>query len=78
MVQQQLTTIYIRDYDYSLSPDYSYSACMFAVVAINGRLGNYSVISSGGIRPVVSLKPGTEFLDDGDGTATSPYVVKYN
>ena len=30
------------------------------------------------IRPVVSLKPGIEFLAEGDGTPTNPYIVKYN
>ena len=38
---------------------------------INGNAGTY------GLRPVVSLKPGTEFVDGGEGTTTKPYVVKY-
>ena len=29
------------------------------------------------LRPVVSLKAEIKFEPDGDGTATSPYVVKY-
>ena len=34
--------------------------------------------SSKGIRPVLSLKLGVEFEQNGDGTATNPYIVKYN
>ena len=34
--------------------------------------------SSYALRPVVSLKPGIEFLEGGNGTPTKPYVVKYD
>ena len=34
-------------------------------------------VNGSGIRPVVSLKLGTEFETGGDGTPTNPYVVKY-
>ena len=30
-----------------------------------------------GLRPVISLKFGVEFNEDGDGTKMNPYVVKY-
>ena len=30
-----------------------------------------------GLRPAISLKPGIEFVEGGDGTPTNPYVVKY-
>ncbi len=34
--------------------------------------------TTSGVRPVVSLKHDTEFAVGGDGTATNPYIVKYN
>ena len=60
------------NYYWSLSPSsfYSYSALGF----IGGNLGNDSVADSYGLRPVVSLKPGTPVIS-GDGTATSPYRI---
>ena len=42
-----------------------------------GRLDSDSTARSYGLRPVVSLKLGTEFETGGDGTPTNPYVVKY-
>ena len=42
----------------------------------NGYISNVSVIDSYGLRPVVSLKLGTEFEDGGEGTTLKPYVVK--
>lgn len=56
--------------------------------AQNGTLSIYSVYANGslntsdssgsiGVRPVISLKLGVEFEEDGDGTPTNPYVVKY-
>jgi len=46
-------------------------------VSSNGYLSSDYVDSAYGLRPVVSLKLGTEFEDGGDGTTTKPYVVKY-
>ena len=43
-----------------------------------GSIGYDMSGSNIGIRPVISLKLGTEFEDGGDGTPTNPYVVKYN
>ncbi len=40
-----------------------------------GYIGSIEVDSSSQVRPVVSLKLGTEFLPDGDGTPTNPYIV---
>ncbi len=54
------------------------SAYLF-VITNNGYLSNDSPrASSDAYRPVISLKYGTEFEEDGDGTPTNPYVVKYN
>jgi hypothetical protein len=39
-----------------------------------GYLGAYDVSSYFGVRPAISLKPGTTYKS-GDGTSTSPYVV---
>jgi hypothetical protein len=49
---------------------------MFYVIS-NGYLDYGHVSDSISLRPVVSLKPGTEFESGGDGTLTNPYVVKY-
>ena len=43
----------------------------------NGFMSNMYTSESYGLRPVVSLKHGTEFVSGGDGTPTNPYVVKY-
>ena len=70
--------LYTGNYYWSLSPsnfDYYY-AVEFNLNAFGG-ISNYSVSNTGGLRPVVSLKLGTEFEDGGDGTPTNPYVVKY-
>ena len=39
-------------------------------------LGRYGVENSYGIRPSISLKPGTKFIAGGDGSATNPYEVE--
>ena len=51
---------------------------MMAVINSNGGIGYYMSSENCGIRPVISLKLGTEFEEGGDGTPTNPYVVKYN
>ena len=70
--------LYTNDYYWSLSPSYfsNYNANEF--YASNSSLGNSNVSNSNGLRPVVSLRLGTEFESNGDGTGTNPYVVKYN
>ena len=44
-------------------------------VRSTGDLGNNGVNGAGGVRPVVSLKPGTEYTS-GDGSYTNPYVIE--
>lgn len=47
-----------------------------SIVTINmEKIYDKSVDSSLGVRPVISLKPNTEFTE-GDGSFTSPYVIK--
>ncbi len=72
--------LYTNDYYWTMTP-YRFDnddADEFAVYLY--RLYNSVVVRTElahGLRPVISLKHGTEFEEDGDGTATSPYVVKY-
>ena len=68
--------LYTGNYYWSLSPSTSsyYYANGFYLDA-NGFIGN-GVYSAAGLRPVVSLKLGTEFEDGGEGTTLKPYVVK--
>ena len=64
---------------WSLSPSHfnSVNAGEFTL-STAGSISSYgSVVNAGGLRPVVSLKPGTEFESGGDGTPTNPYIVKY-
>ena len=68
--------LYTNDYYWSLSPYNFYSA--FGFSASSSYLDDDGVSISYGLRPVVSLRPGTEFEKTGDGTPTNPYVVKYN
>ena len=64
------------NYDWSLSPSsFDYSGAVGFTVYYGYISGNYVDYSSG-LRPSVSLKPGTEFLDGGEGTKTKPYMVK--
>jgi hypothetical protein len=44
-------------------------------VNYGGNLGQSYVISSYGVRPMISLKPGTRFTS-GDGSANTPYVIE--
>ena len=43
-------------------------------VNTTGDMNNSNVYAAGGARPVVSLKPGTEYT--GDGSYTNPFVVE--
>ena len=69
--------LYTGNYYWSLSTD-NFSSNNAGEFLVNsyGNLINYCVNSTIGLRPVVSLKLGTEFEDGGDGTSTKPYVVK--
>ena len=71
--------LYTGNYYWSLSPYYFYSdsAYGFNVDGYGYLYYNY-VYRAYGLRPVVSLKLGTEFEDGGEGTILKPYVVKYN
>ncbi len=62
---------------WSLSPDAFYIATYASEFKVgNGRIGGNSVIDgSSGLRPAISLKPGTPVVS-GTGTATNPYVIK--
>ena len=44
-------------------------------VSSSGSLGVYNVRGSYGVRPSVSLKPGTEYIS-GDGSYTSPFLIE--
>ena len=52
------------------------SASIINVTSI-GSYGTNNLITKLGVRPVISLKPGTEYTE-GDGTTTTPYKVKMN
>ena len=43
----------------------------------NSVVGTYYQDSDGGVRPAISLVPGTEY-SSGDGSMANPYVVKMN
>ena len=54
----------------------------FSSFAYENRMDNYgslggggSVGDVGGVRPSISLKPGTKFITGGDGTASNLYEV---
>ena len=61
---------------WSLSPYYfnNGNACEFGVGS-SGDVGYYYVYLSFGLRPVVSLRPGTPVVS-GTGTAADPYVIE--
>ena len=47
-------------------------------VHTGGDMDYYNVPYAFGVRPAVSLSPGVEFVDGGDGSMANPYVVKMN
>ena len=66
------------DYYWLGSPNFYSDLYAFSrVVASAGRINDNSYVSSGtvGVRPSVSLIPGTEYAS-GDGSMTNPYVVE--
>ena len=69
--------LYNESYTYwSLSPSSFYSGTA-GVFGLGSRASGNGVYNSYvGFRPSVSLKPGTEFVEGGEGTTTNPYVVK--
>ena len=68
--------LYTNQYWWSGSPDYFNvgNAVEFGVFS-SGALSNGFVGGARGVRPAVSLKPGTKF-SSGDGSYTNPYVVE--
>ena len=69
--------LYTNDWYWSLSPYCFYTGYAYGFNA-KANLGDNRVPNSNGLRPVVSLRPGTEFESGGNGEATSPFVVKYS
>ena len=68
--------LYTGQYYWSLSPSYfSGNAYGFLLVYSNGDLIVGDVNNSHGVRPSVSLAPGTR-TSEGDGTVNSPYVIE--
>ena len=60
---------------YSIDPNYSSSYYSeVEIVDKNGYHDGLSASSSAGVRPVISLKPGTKFTS-GDGSKNNPYVI---
>ena len=53
---------------------YNYNYTHVKYTNSNGGLSTQSVFAAYGVRPVVSLKPGTEYVD-GDGSKNNPYIV---
>ena len=63
------------EYAWLASPNHFSSIYLASVArAYSGGFSNNTVASSRGVRPSVSLKPGTEFKS-GDGSYTSPFVI---
>ena len=63
-------------YEYWLMSPYRYQISAYTRFVSSGGTTNYNTFySSAGLRPVVSLKPGTGFVS-GDGSLDNPYVVR--
>ena len=70
--------LYSGSYNYwSLSPSDFNDNLVRGFSVYNGYIDSNSVGYAFGLRPAVSLKLGTEFVEGGEGTTTKPYVVKY-
>ncbi len=64
---------------YLLSGPYyfgSYSDAVGSTVYTDGSIKAKNISENYGVRPVISLKPGTKFVTGGDGTAANPYEVE--
>jgi hypothetical protein len=67
--------LYTGQYWWSLSP-YCFDSYVYVwYVTFNGSLRTNEVYNSGGVRPAVSLKPGTTYTS-GNGSTSSPYIVE--
>ena len=68
--------LYTNNWYWLLSPNYfDFNAAYEFYVYSSGILYNGGVYTAGGVRPSVSLAPGTMVSEDGDGSQNSPYVV---
>ncbi len=75
------STFYLNtggDYWTMIPTLFAASSANMLVVDSSGRLNGSLVSSTNGLRGVISLKFGTQFISGGDGTPTNPYVVKMN
>ena len=66
-----------KDYWLSSPSQYNYNYLTGYIVHSTSYFGSREVYFSPGIRPTVSLKPGTEF-SSGDGSMDTPYVIDTN
>ena len=67
--------LYTGQWYWLLTPNYFYSSYAYGFsVNSSGDLNDYTVNSTGGVRPSVSLAPGT-MVSDGNGTANFPFEV---
>ena len=72
--------LYTGVHYWTMSPFYFYSGNSGAFdwyVVSTGRLSNTHVWNGIGVRPVINLSPNVE-VTSGNGTSTSPYVIKTN
>ena len=60
---------------WTMSPD-RFDGSNSYIFYVESSLRNAGAYNSAGVRPAVSLKPGTKFMIGGDGTANNPYIVK--
>ena len=69
--------LYTGNIYYPMSPHYFEHVAFVNTVHSDGNLGPSSSVNiSGGIRPVINLKP--DSLNTGDGTASNPYQIKFD
>ena len=68
--------LHTGQYQWSLSPSHvSTYAGEFLLYSSGALNGNYFVTDTLGVRPSVSLKPGT-YVSGGDGSVSTPYIVE--
>ena len=77
LVGTQNTTFYLNNGSsyWSLSPYYFYSASAHEFLVYSGNVNSDYVGNSYGLRPVVSLKPGTPVVK-GSGTVDDPFIIE--
>ena len=66
--------LHTGQYQWSLSPSHFYTTCAVEF-GVNSSMGSGGVANSYGVRPSVSLKPGT-YATGGDGSFSTPYIVE--